>query len=241
MKGRYLVLAIGFVALLLLSLREGNQGTATTSATVIPLDRTPQAAPIEQPLANATLVASQPAPKPAQSPVQTKEWKPSPVPPLSPSTRGRLKEFQKLKKKVFLDNDEKRRLSELTRDPEFLSSLAPLFDISAERNEDEVNAAIDLLLDAATKEKSETAASVLMGVISDPSIENLDIPEKPREQLAGIKAEILFLWTAASPDRAQHMASMLPGPVSQRLWENVLTAQERNRNESLAAQDSDDQ
>lgn len=233
MKGRYFVLAIGCAALLLLSLREGNQG-ASTAALVVPVDRAPSGSVIEI-AANDTKAAV-----PSQAPAQTKEWKPTSVPVISPATRARLKEFSKLKKKVFLDNDDKRTLSDLTRDPSFLSSLAPLFDISYERNETDLNAAIDVLLDAATREKSETAATVLMGVIADPSIEDTAIPEKRREELAGIKGEIMFLWTATSPDRAHHMASMLPGPVSQKLWENVLAAQERNRNESLASQDDGD-
>ncbi|MES2964039.1 MAG: hypothetical protein V4760_09125, partial [Bdellovibrionota bacterium] len=227
MNGRYFVLAIGFIALLLLSLRGPDQ--AATPATVIPLERASDSdARWVTPLQPRRMVADDDV---SMAPVaaEAKVWKPSMVPALSPATRAQLKEFAKLKKKVFLDNDEKRRLSELTRDPAFLSSLAPVFDISRERNDEEMNAAVDLLLDAATNEKSETAAAMLMGVIADPSIENTEIPEARRELAAGVKAEILFLWTAASPDRANHMASMLPGPVSQRLWENVLNAQDRNR------------
>ncbi len=230
MTGRYIVLAIGMLGLMLLSLRESNDDSPTPS-TVIPIDSVSTAESSSQ---SRTISGVD------SKPVSSKGWKPAQVVPLSGLTRGKLKEFSSLKKKVFLTNDDKRRLSELTRDPSFLSSLAPLFDIAAKRDENDLNAAIDLLLDAATKEKSETAASVLMGVIADSSIEDQEIPTKARESLSGIKAEIMFLWTAATPERANHMEAMLPGPVSRRLWENVLRAQDRNRNESLASQSQDD-
>lgn len=227
MDGRYVVLAIGGLALMLLSLREGGEGSPAP-ASVIAIEGEVIAVD-----AKKRDVASTATPVIA---LKQREWKPTQVPGLSPVTRMKLREFSTLKRKVFLDNEEKRRLSELTRDPEFLASLAPIFNINANRDETSLNAAVDVLLDAATKERSETAASVLLGVIADPSIENETVPFKLRESLSGIKAEIMFLWTAATPERANHMEAMLPGPASRRLWENVLNAQERNRSESLAAQ-----
>ena len=98
----------------------------------------------------------------------------------------------------------------------------------------EQNAAIDMLLDALKSGDSEVAVDVLRSVVTDGQVEDESIDRSTRENLAGIKAEVLFQWSALKPAQASELASLLPGPISQKIWQNVVDAQQSNLNESAA-------
>lgn len=93
--------------------------------------------------------------------------------------------------------------------------------------------AIDLLLEAAkSPEGREAAEAALQGIIADNQIEGEALPMDARKNLAGVKAEVLFQWSAQDPTKTKSMQAWLPGPVSQKIWENVTDAQTRNLRES---------
>ncbi len=53
-----------------------------------------------------------------------------------------------------------------------------------------------------------------------------------RRALAGIKAEIMYQLSSERPGEAAQLQASLPGPVSERIWNNVQYQQENNLAES---------
>jgi hypothetical protein len=92
---------------------------------------------------------------------------------------------------------------------------------------------------AALKEGDKTAASAaLQAVVQDKQIEDTGLERSAREQLAGLKAEILYQWSATQPDMTASIVAWLPGPVSQKIWQNVLRMQQSNQAESQTEVDA---
>lgn len=151
--------------------------------------------------------------------------------------KSALKEYVSIQRKVFTSEREKNRAKELLNNRDFLKSIERLLT-STNFNDTEYqslqNAAIDMLLEADSKYQSEAAQQILMNVVSDPQIESDSMPAAERQALAGVKAEVLYLWTAQNPRISGAIASALPGVVSQKIWNNVKATQEVNYQESLA-------
>jgi hypothetical protein len=148
-----------------------------------------------------------------------------------------LDSFKILKQKVFLTEEEKEQRKQFVQDRTLLENLKNLFkyptvyqDLEAQQN-----VAVDLLLEAVKSGDAETARRVLKEVIADATIENNQLSQEQRQNLAGVKAEVLYQWSSLEPDRAREMQQSLPGPVSQKIWKNVVTQQDLNRAESAVA------
>lgn len=151
--------------------------------------------------------------------------------------RTALESFARLNSKVFMSDSEKDSTKNLLNDDNFLLSLADLLKghNSAEAEFKSLqNSALDLLLKSALDNPNGIADQVLMDIVTDNQIENPNMPETQRKAQAGIKAEVMYLWSAQSPDASIRIASSLAGPVSQKIWENVMATQEANHQESLA-------
>jgi hypothetical protein len=151
--------------------------------------------------------------------------------------KSELEAFKILKQKVFLTEEEKVQRQELVRDRALLENLKNLFKYPTPYLELEAqqNMAVDLLLEAIKSGDAETARRVLKEVIADATIENNQLSQSQRQNLAGVKAEVLYQWSSLEPDRAHEMQQSLPGPVSQKIWKNVVTQQDLNRAESAIA------
>lgn len=179
-----------------------------------------------------TKVAQAPAPA-AATPVITVtpkiEVKPEPY-------AKELADFGALKKKVFLTPAEEANRNQLLSNERVLRGLrGRLMRSPTTSNEAlEQNAAIDMLLEAVRVGDSEVAMDVLRTVVTDGQVEDESVDRSTRENLAGIKAEVLFQWSALKPAQASELASLLPGPVSEKIWQNVVDAQQSNLSESAA-------
>lgn len=148
-----------------------------------------------------------------------------------------LASFKILKQKVFLTEEEKEQRKQFIQDRALLENLKNLFKYPAQYQDLEAqqNVAVDLLLEAIKSGDAETARRVFKEVIADATIENNQLSQDQRQNLAGVKAEVLYQWSALEPDRANEMQQSLPGPVSQKIWKNVVTQQDLNRAESAVA------
>lgn len=147
-----------------------------------------------------------------------------------------LAEFAKLKSHVFLSDEGRARKRELLHDERFLKGLEGLLKTSANNDMQILEAqsqAIDLLIEARAAGSSEVAGEVLRSVVEDSSIENEKVNLSDRKALAGTKAELLYQWTAQEPLVAERVKDWLPGPVSKKIWNNVMHAQAQNELESL--------
>lgn len=147
-----------------------------------------------------------------------------------------LELYNKKKSLIFgrpnLNNDENG-----LEDIELLRSFEPILKMvfsGGSREEQFQGMAVEMLLDARLNKRSEVALDVLTSVIEDPQIEDSSLQNRTRERLAEIKADILYHWSAHEEGVSNTIESLLPGPVSKRIWDNVVKAQEQNQKESLA-------
>lgn len=153
-------------------------------------------------------------------------------------------EFQKelgdyafLKKKVLLSDADKSEKKDLMQNDRFLRSLESLLKTPTNGDfemEQQQNFALDLLFEALESDTRSIASEVLQAIVQDPQVENAQLDRKSREKLAGLKAEVLYQWAALEPGKSGEIQSWLPGPVSQRIWQNVLASQHSNLEESAA-------
>lgn len=161
--------------------------------------------------------------------------------PIAPAVKPVKFEFQAeldsyaILKSIVLPNEEQKAMrTELLTNSRLLKAVAlrltkqPLMDLSDQ------DVAVDILLDALKDGDSRAAEEALREVVKDEQLEDSTLTSGVREQLAGIKAEVLYQWSAMVPQGANQLASLLPGPVSQRIWQNVLSMQSRNLAESKA-------
>ena len=147
-----------------------------------------------------------------------------------------LEVFEDLKAKVLADESTTEKRKRIISDPRIGERLAPLLRTPAKegsRFEQMQSAALELLLEARGETGSESAGQALRSVVSDDSIENSQLAPADREALAGVKAEILYKWTAQEPSIAGQVPAWLPGPASQAIWTNVQEFQAKNEAESL--------
>lgn len=145
-----------------------------------------------------------------------------------------LSSYLDLQTKVFLNDSEKKERSDLLRHAGLLKALGTRL-IEATRNPEvmrEQDAAIDLLLEALKEGDSTVAAQVLQAVVSDRQVEDTKLEKSAREQLAGLKAEVLYQWSSTNPGIVANLQAWLPGPVSKKIWDNVIRMQESNDAES---------
>lgn len=145
-----------------------------------------------------------------------------------------LQTYAAIQRKVFLNASEQQQKSQLLHDRQVLRGMgARLTQAPADLKASiEQNAAIDLLLEALRSGDAGTASEVLKDVVTDKQVEDPSLDSETRHSLAGVKAEVLFQWSALKPTEAAEIATWLPGPVSQNIWQNVLNAQASNQAES---------
>lgn len=148
--------------------------------------------------------------------------------------KARLAEYAVLQRKVFLTDKEKAERTRMMNDARFVRGLELLLRSvpTAEVTPELQNQAVDLLLEARETTRSEAAAQAMAAIIKDNQIESETMPLATRESLAGVKAEILYRWSAQEPGLSTQMPGWLPGPVSRTIWDNVLAEQAKNVAES---------
>jgi hypothetical protein len=144
--------------------------------------------------------------------------------------------YKKLHAKTFLNSQEEVEKKEMLSNSEFIGDLGRvLSDTSMMQDphyEEMENAALDLIVEALQKGDRESSLQVIQSIIQDPQVENTQLPQKVRETLAGIKGELLYHAVAFAPNEFSNIESLLPGPVSQKIWQNVQGQHQQNFNES---------
>lgn len=173
--------------------------------------------------------AGGPTPAPGPSAAGPRNLAPASVPF---EYQTQLNEFAALKAKVLPSKEESLKMKRLLTDVGFLRGVGvrlarlPLLPLG------EQDVAIDLLIEALKTGDKGTAQEVLGSIVSDKQVENVKLEREVREQLAGIKGEVLYHWAAIMPDEARRIIASLPGPVSRKIWRNVEDTHENNLAES---------
>ncbi len=148
----------------------------------------------------------------------------------TPEVKAQLQSFQNLQLKSVMTPDEEKARLEMLKDGDLIAKIAvTLRSRAAQKDpqyEEKQNEAIDFLVEALKEGNEQAATDAIWDQIRDNQVEDMNIPLKERQVLAGIKGELLYHATALRPDTFQDVDMDLPGPVSQKIWQNV---QEQHR------------
>ncbi len=205
---------------------DGSANGSADSAKSDPADRSAGSKPYPD---SAVIAARIPASVPAaNSPAPARVE----VSPIKFQFQEELNSYAQLKTKVLPSPKEQAAKSALLKNASFLRSLSDRLTKVPMLSIGEQDAALDLLVDALKNGDQATAEGAIADVIADKQVEDTKVAAPVREQMAGIKAELLYHWTAVQPDQASQVGRLLPGPVSQRIWNNVRAAQSNNLAES---------
>jgi hypothetical protein len=139
-----------------------------------------------------------------------------------------LKLIKEINEKVFLSDDEKKIREQMINDKELIQSLGLLLRSPEHSNNEDHFAAVDLLLEAYESGDREASWQEIVSVVRDPQIENGSISMEQFEILAGNKGELMYELSALAPGAEELITKNLPGPVSQKIWENVKVKQIEN-------------
>lgn len=144
--------------------------------------------------------------------------------------------FNNYKQKIFKTENEKKEYKNIISNRHFLlAAQNRLQDINFLKSTQfslEQGLIVDALLAALADGDQQTAQQVIADVIKDAQVEDSSLPMQVRQRLAGVKAELLYQATSLQPDRFLGIETQLPGPVSQKIWINVQSNQQRNLEES---------
>lgn len=159
---------------------------------------------------------------------------------LSSKAKDSLLEFEKTKKIVLAasadEEAKQRQLKErMFQDASLMRELELLLRAPALGNHELASqqmTALDILFDAMSSKSADLAEQVLAAVVEDRTIEDESLDSDRRQALAEVKAEVLYRWSSTDPGQADQIVSLLPGPVSQKIWGNVIEAQAQNAAES---------
>ena len=169
--------------------------------------------------------------------VQEKTSKPIPTQvAFTEEVKTKLISFQSLQNKSVLTEGEEADLLATLKDGDFLLKVGNLLRsrqaIKDPQFESLQSVAIDVIVQALKEGNDQIASDVVWDQIRDPQLEDNSLPLEERKTLAGIKGEILYHATAIRPDLFQDIDMDLPGPASQKIWQNVKGQQMDNLTES---------
>lgn len=139
-------------------------------------------------------------------------------------------EIKQFRNKVFLTEKEKLYKKDIIQNTKFLRTMARWLN-NPNTDNDNISFAIDSLIEG-LQDGSPVAREEIMKLIQDNRIEDPKLSLDDRQALAGIKAELLHLWSAQE-NIDPIIDSILPGKISKKLWANVKAHQENNHQESL--------
>ena len=151
------------------------------------------------------------------------------VPPPPPETKqpvifeaqAELSAYAQLKTKVLPSGAEKKERERILNDSRVIGSVGKRLLQIPPLSLGEQVAAIDLLIEALKKGDKNAAEDAMKEIVGDKQVEDVKLPKEVREQLAGIKAEVLYNWAAIEPNQQSDIARRLPGPASEKIWRNV--------------------
>lgn len=155
--------------------------------------------------------------------------------PVQPGTLPQpeiLQQFKTIQAKIFKSDEEQKNLKQMMTDSTYIRQLGDyLRDIQSVNKEEfkaNQNTVIDFLVEALNSGEVHAAEQAILDVIKDTQVEDEKLSMNTRELLGGVKADLLYQSSAIRPEFAEQFARILPGPVSQKIWENVKRQQEEN-------------
>lgn len=143
-----------------------------------------------------------------------------------------IKDFKVLQAKVFRNKQDEKKWKQLISDTKYIQQiglyLQDLPNLDQQEFKANQNGIIDLLVEALRAGDSAAAEQAILDVIKDAQVEDAKLAQNTRELLAGVKAELLYQSSSIKPQLAAQFDTILPGPVSQKIWKNVQQQQADN-------------
>lgn len=143
-----------------------------------------------------------------------------------------IKDFKFLQAKVFRNEEDEKKWKKLISDTKYIQQLSlylkNLPNLDPQEFKANQNGVIDLLIEALRAGDTASAEQAILEVIKDAQVEDAQLAQNTRELLAGVKAELLYQSSSLKPQLAAQFDSILPGPVSQKIWKNVQQQQSDN-------------
>jgi hypothetical protein len=168
----------------------------------------------------------------------TEDLKPAPAPLLY--FEKEVRAYAKLVRKIFPTASDLAEKQRLLASQALIKAMGErlLMAASNPMGVEEQDLAIDFLFEALRTDEGAPAVEALEAVITDKQVEDEALNAGARENLAGVKGEVLYRWSAIAPGKSEALEKALPGPVSVKLWQNVVEAQSMNLAESQAEIDA---
>lgn len=145
--------------------------------------------------------------------------------------KPQMESFMLLNKKIIKTDDEKEQFASLLKDSRTLKNVRGLLLRPTKTDADLQNQALDLVIESLKAGQSE-ALDVLASFVADPSLELGGQDASVQQFKAELKAQALLEWSSQQPQQSQYIESILPGPISKRIWQNVMAHQNNNVAES---------
>ncbi|OFZ29161.1 MAG: hypothetical protein A2622_14055 [Bdellovibrionales bacterium RIFCSPHIGHO2_01_FULL_40_29] len=144
-------------------------------------------------------------------------------------TELKFQRFYEIQKKTFRTEEDERVIAEILKESQWIENAVAIFLSPQRMTAPQVHGGIDLLLEALKSDQKNLAEQVILSIIGDPQIEDESLNFEYRERMAGIKAELMY---HASSIETETFKKFLPGPVSEKILNNVVEAQTQNIMES---------
>lgn len=155
--------------------------------------------------------------------------------PLTAEERQRLTKqlelFQELDVKVLMNPSEKERYVAALSDKDTHKLIKRTILMANAENIKLQNLSTEFLVSAI--ESNIDVSQLMKEIIADSTIESTSAPQAHRQIQAELKAELIYSWSSHSPQYTLGIESLLPGPVSQRIWSNIQNTHANNAEESL--------
>ena len=145
-----------------------------------------------------------------------------------------LKSYEQISRKVILSEKDKQDKAQLMSDERFLKSLEDILKAVPmdDKTRSMQNVALDFVVDSLKSNLNSVAVQFLKAIVQDPAVEDSKLPQAQRQALAGVKAEALFYLTSLDSKASSEVPALLPGTVSEKIWENIQKQQANNLAES---------
>lgn len=140
-----------------------------------------------------------------------------------------LQRFSTLQQKILKSEQEQSEYQMLLSNPHLLYWNSELLKKPLQSLK-HANMALSFVI-SSVKLGNNEARQALKNWISDNSFELAPLSEEKRIQ-GELRAEALYEWSSTAPKENFYIESLLPGPISKKIWLNVLQQQANNEAES---------
>jgi hypothetical protein len=145
--------------------------------------------------------------------------------------KPQMQEYAALKKKIFKNDQDSQSWLALLKSPRAIYRARNLLLFRGAEEKTLQDQALSFLIES-VKAGEPNAQMALASVIADAGVEDGNAPRPVQQFKAELKAQALYEWSSYEPALSSELQALLPGPVSKKIWQNVVDQQANNAAES---------